>query len=74
MKEYELVGYWNGSVEHPEISFEVPKDVENKKLVLISLKVLDNSEQDRLESNIKKTLKKIKKEFRNVCDISRRIK
>ena len=77
MKEVKLVGYWNGDINNPEITFDIPeKSVDNKQLVVMTLQVIpeDKFEDIRgtLNNNLNK-LGKINKELKNLCNASRRI-
>lgn len=75
-EDVRLVGYWNKDLKNPEITFTVPEKSENKELVVITLTRFDDT-SDMSHLNMSKSLaslKKVKKELRNLTIIGRRLK
>ena len=77
MNEVKLVGYWNGDINNPEITFDIPtKSVDNRKLVVMTLQVIPEDKfgevKNLLNNNLNK-LGKINKELKGLCEASRRI-
>lgn len=72
-KEVNILGYWNGSIEDPEITFNQEEALRsNKTLCIINLKPvpqLSNSEND-----IDKKLKKVSRELRGFVTTLRKIR
>lgn len=59
-----LIGYWNGSVDDPEITFNVKEDLEDKRrLVYITLDLIEEPS----ESETKTAFKKFEKGLRNLA-------
>jgi len=76
LKEVKLVGYWNRDLKNPEITFSIPEKLEEKELVVITLTRFDDT-TDFSHLNTAKSLaslKKLKKELRNITMIGRRLK
>lgn len=62
-KKVDLVGYWNGSVESPEISFKIPSEKELKtwRLCNISIEEVVNADTGRDLGNIGKVRRQNRK-------------
>lgn len=76
-EEFNFVGYWNGDKKNPEIKSGLREATALDIPVIITIKKLPNLKRD-LKNDIIKDLpnrsKKIKKELRNLLQITRRLK
>ncbi len=77
MEEFKFVGYWNGDVINPEITFSVPEINSNKKLVLITINIVPDNKEVALKfrlNDLNSKTKKLNRGLKNLVNSTKRLK
>lgn len=70
-----LIGYFNGSKEDPEITFNLPESSDdNRQLMIITMKPVPKSKKINNTRKQEQEVKKIRKELRNLKLATERLK
>lgn len=70
-EKIKIVGYWNGSINDPEISFNIPtEESDTRKLVVIELQCVE----DNSRVSLKNTLEKANREVDKLSRVTQRLR